>query len=85
MAAAYLVKYRGPTGDCPDCVVIFDSPGECVAEFAQRIQDTLVKARGGHWQPHDVRLYGVTYLGPWFSGESHRSRAAALAEQERRG
>lgn len=74
MAAAYRVKYRGPTGDCPDCVVVFDSPGECVAEFAEAIKDTLVKARGGSWQSHDVHLYEVVYVGPWFNGEPHRKR-----------
>lgn len=71
MAAAFLVKYIGPIGECPDAVVVFDSPGDCVAEFAKRIQATLVEARGGCWNEHDVRIREIQYLGPWFRGKNH--------------
>lgn len=67
MAAAFKVKYRGPNGDCPDCVVPFDSPGECVAEFADRIKEVIVNVRGGEWKKHNVTIRSIEYIGPWFS------------------
>ena len=67
MAAAFRVKSQGPGGDCPDGIVPFDSPGECVAEFADRIKDVLVSARGGDWEPHDVTIIKIEYVGPWFT------------------
>lgn len=70
MAAAFRVKYRGPTGDCPDAVVIFDGGyGECAAELATQIKQALVKPRGGHWQSHDVMIREIVYIGPWFDGD----------------
>jgi hypothetical protein len=67
MAAAYLVKYRGPSGKCPDAVVIFDTgDGEDLAKLAAMAKEALVRARGG-WKPHQVSIEGMTYLGPWFS------------------
>ena len=68
MAAAFLVSYRGPSGDCPDCVIPVDSPeSECVADQAATIKNTIVSARGGNWKPTDVVIRKIEYLGPWFA------------------
>lgn len=70
MSAAFLVKYRGPSGDCPNAVVSFNSTsGKCVAGVASRVKELLVRARGGAWQDHEVTLREVTYLGPAFLAE----------------
>lgn len=67
MSAAFRVKYRGPSGDCPDAVVTFESPcGECAGELAKSIKERLVKARGGCWEMRDVTIREIVYIGPWF-------------------
>lgn len=71
MSAAYRIKYRGPTGDCPDAVVTFEAPIECAVELAQKIKQSLISPRGGHWEPHDVTVREIIYLGPWFHGEGY--------------
>lgn len=67
MAAAFRVSYRGPSGDCPDCVIPTESyESECIADQAAMIKATIVKIRGGHWRPSDVTIRRIEYLGPWF-------------------
>ncbi len=67
MAAAYRVTYRGPGGECPPCIVPI--PGhvrEGVEHVAAIVHHTLVSARGGGWQPHEVSVTSIEYVGPWF-------------------
>jgi hypothetical protein len=67
VSAAFRVKYRGPTGDCPDAVVTFRTgDGECAADVAKDIKKRLVDARGGAWKEHEVTVRAIEYLGPWF-------------------
>lgn len=67
MSAAYRVSYRGPSGECPDCVIPIDSPcSDCVAEQAATIKNTIVSVRGGAWRPSEVTIRKIEYLGPWF-------------------
>jgi hypothetical protein len=65
MAAAFRVKYLGPSGQqCPDAVVVFDSAyGGNLGELAPKAQECLVSARGGNWK---VTIIEMVYLGPWF-------------------
>ena len=70
MAAAFKVEYLGRGGfQCPTCVIPFDSPGDCVAKFAERIKEILVNARGGDWKPHDITIKSIEYIGPWFTSK----------------
>ncbi len=67
MAAAFLVKYRGPNGNCPNAVVVFDvMKGDCIGELASKAKQTLVAARGGAWAKREVTIQQMKYLGPWF-------------------
>ena len=75
MAAAYLVKYTGPSGrPCPDAVVIFDSGfDEDVGRLASLAKKALVDDRAGldGWTELNVHMQEMRYLGPWFEADPH--------------
>ncbi len=67
MAPAYLVKYNGPRGACPDAVVTLALwSDECAGDQAAKIKQAIVSARGGEWNDRDVTIREIRYLGPWF-------------------
>jgi hypothetical protein len=75
MAAAYLVAYRGPTGECPDAVVCFEGgAGENIAVLAPKAQRCLARYRGNNWNERDVQISSMQYLGPWFMSDPIKDR-----------
>lgn len=66
MSAAFLVKYKNPTGsECPPAVVTFDTvDGENIGELAPLIYQRLLKPRAHHWS--HLKITSIEYLGPWF-------------------
>jgi len=74
MASAYLVKYSGPNGPCPDAVVTVDFNHEddivCVAAIARQ---TLATSWNRFWKPAEVLISSIAYLGPWFPAPGQAS------------
>ena len=67
MASAYLVKYSGPNGPCPDAVVTVDCDHEDDADVVGIIaRKTLAESWSRFWKPAEVHISSIAFLGPWF-------------------
>lgn len=70
MSAAYRVRYRGPSGPCPDAIVTFGPDwSEDIAHLGLAIKRSLLAGRAG-WTALSVQITAIEYLGPWFDGSN---------------